>query len=176
MLTKLEEITLIAKCVTADDRHAFGRLVDEYNTPLRRFLFNLTGDAQTAEDLAQETFIKAYTSLRSFKGISRFKTWLFTIAYREFANWHRNNDITCDIESATDIPSTISSPETDAETHYDVSAALATLNDTERTLVLLFYIEDMPIKKISSITAMPVGTIKVYLKRARERMAKSLQI
>ena len=54
MLTRFEEISLIAKCVAADDRHAFGRLVDEYQDSLRRFVFNLTGgDASLTDDIAQ---------------------------------------------------------------------------------------------------------------------------
>ncbi|MDE5838020.1 MAG: RNA polymerase sigma factor, partial [Paramuribaculum sp.] len=84
MLTKFEEISLIAKCVAADDRHAFGRLVDEYQESLRRFIFNLTGgDASLTDDIAQETFLKAYVSIRSFKGLARFKTRLYKIANRE---------------------------------------------------------------------------------------------
>lgn len=69
MLSKLEEISLITKCVAVDDRRAFGRLVDEYSPGLRRFVFNLTmGDASLTDDIAQETFIKAYEALKSFRG------------------------------------------------------------------------------------------------------------
>ena len=77
MLSKWDELRLIARCVAGDDRHAFERLVDEYNDGLRRFLLNLTlGDACLTDDLAQETFLKVYLSLRSFQGLARFKTWL----------------------------------------------------------------------------------------------------
>lgn len=74
MLSALEEITLIARCVATDDRHAFGRLVNEYQESLRRFLLNLTcGDTMLAADLSQETFLKAYTAIRSFRGTARFQ-------------------------------------------------------------------------------------------------------
>lgn len=85
MLSRFEELQLIAKCIAGDSRRAFERLVEEYQEGLRRFLLNLTlGDAALTDDLAQETFLKAYMSLRSFKGIARFKTWLYRIAYNEF--------------------------------------------------------------------------------------------
>lgn len=105
MLGKLEEISLIARCVAADDRHAFGRLVEEYQDALRRFIYNLCGgDAAMTDDIAQETFLKAYTSIRSFKGISRFKTWLYTIAYREFIDWRRSKGgYSDDLELAANI-------------------------------------------------------------------------
>ncbi|MDE6651024.1 MAG: RNA polymerase sigma factor [Paramuribaculum sp.] len=172
-MTKFEEISLIAKCVAADDRHAFGRLVDEYQESLRRFIFNLTGgDASLTDDIAQETFLKAYVSIRSFKGLARFKTWLYKIAYREFLATRK--EMVAGIEAAADVADSNLNPEREAESKHDVSVALNSLNETERTLVLLFYMEDQPIKKIASITDLPEGTIKVYLSRARTKMAKVL--
>ena len=173
MLTKFEEISLIAKCVTADDRHAFGRLVDEYQESLRRFVFNLTGgDASLTDDIAQETFLKAYVSIRSFKGLAIFKTGLYKIAYREFLA--SRTESRTGIEAAANVADSNLNPERETETKHDVSVALDSLNETERTLVLLFYMEDQPIKKIASITDLPEGTIKVYLSRARTKMAKVL--
>lgn len=176
MLTRIEEITLIAKCIAADDRDAFGRLVEEYSGGLRHFLINLTGgDGSLSDDLAQEAFIKAYTSIRSFKGVSKFKTWLYTIAYREFLNWRRGSGAVTDgLDSIASMSDGDPTPERAAESAHDVEVAMRALSETERTLVVLFYIEDMPVKKIAEITSMPQGTVKVYLKRARERMARVL--
>ena len=85
MLSKFDEMKLIARCALGDDRRAFGTLVEAYQTEIRRFFLNITfGDAALSDDLAQETFIKAYTSIRSFKGLSKFSTWLYRIAYNEF--------------------------------------------------------------------------------------------
>lgn len=71
MISKIEELSLIARCVAGDSREAFGRLVVAYEGGLRRFLLNLTlNDASLTDDLAQESFLKAYLSIRSFKGIS----------------------------------------------------------------------------------------------------------
>ena len=85
MLSKLDEIRLLSQCALADNRDAFGRLVEAYQPRVRRFLLNLTaGDEMLTDDLAQETFIKAYVGIRGFKGLSSFSTWLYRIAYNQF--------------------------------------------------------------------------------------------
>ena len=85
MLSKVEELKLISQIVLSDDRRAFARLVDAYQPILHNFFLNLTGGNEAlCDDLAQETFIKAYTNIRQFRGLSHFKTWLFRIAYNNF--------------------------------------------------------------------------------------------
>lgn len=175
MLSKLEEIALIAKCVAADDRRAFGRLVDEYSPGLRRFVFNLTmGNASLTDDIAQETFIKAYGAIRSFKGASRFGTWLYSIACREYANVLRRRS---ELPMNEELPLLAADPGDDArlaEMRHDIQVGLRALSPAERTLIVLFYLEDKPIKDIMRITDMPEGTIKSYLSRAKTKMAKAL--
>ena len=156
MLSKWDELRLIARCVAGDDRHAFERLVDEYNDGLRRFLLNLTlGDACLTDDLAQGTF---YLSLRSFQGLARFKTWLYRIAYNEYYSYMRKlKEEYPESEIRHDIMDS-SIEHNDAK--IDVERCLKVLNETERSIVLLFYMEDRPIKQISEITGLPPGTIK----------------
>ena len=175
MLSKIEELSLIARCIATDNRDAFGQLVVEYEEGLRRFLYNLTGcDASLTDDLAQETFLKAYLSIRSFRGISRFKTWLYRIAYNEFITYRRkySQEYAADDFSAADEPS--HSPAIGSEISIDLQKALSQLSDTERTIVLLFYMEDLPIKKVSQITGCPEGTVKSHLNRARTRLSHLL--
>ena len=75
MLSKVEELKLISQIVLSDDRRAFARLVDAYQPILHNFFLNLTGGNEAlCDDLAQETFIKAYTNIRQFRGLSQFKT------------------------------------------------------------------------------------------------------
>ncbi|MDE5572495.1 MAG: RNA polymerase sigma factor [Muribaculaceae bacterium] len=170
MLSRFEELKLIARCVAADDRDAFGRLVTEYEGGLRRFLFNLTGnDAALTDDLSQDTFLRAYLSIRSFKGISKFKTWLYRIAYNEFIDWkRRNREVSAD---EVVIPELSAETGAASDAKIDLEHCMASLNDTEKSIVLLFYIEDMPIKKVADILGCPEGTVKSYLSRARVKMA-----
>ncbi|MDE5970264.1 MAG: RNA polymerase sigma factor [Muribaculaceae bacterium] len=170
MLSRFEELKLIARCVAADHRDAFGRLVVEYEGGLRRFLLNLTGnDAALTDDLSQDTFLKAYLSIRAFKGISKFKTWLYRIAYNEFVDWkRRNREVSVDDEV---VPEVHIESGTSSDAKIDLEYCMASLNDTEKSIVLLFYIEDMPVKKVAEILGCPEGTVKSYLSRARAKMA-----
>lgn len=176
MLSKLQELALIARCIAGDDRNAFGQLVDAYSDDIRRLLMNLTcGNASLVDDLAQETFLKAYLKLRSFGGIARFRTWLFTIAYNEFITYKRRSGrfvdkLTDDIQiyEETDIDPIRSI--TDAMVHN----AVLQLPEKERVVVQLFYFDDFSIAHISKITGMPQGSVKSYLHRGRCHLASAL--
>lgn len=170
MLSRFEELKLIARCIAADDRDAFGRLVTEYEGGLRRFLLNLTGnDAALTDDLSQDTFLKAYLSIRSFKGISKFKTWLYRIAYNEFVDYRRRNLVVAVTDE--EMPERLVDSVAPSDAKIDLERCMAALNDIEKSIVLLFYVEDMPIKKVAEITGCPEGTVKSYLSRARVKMA-----
>lgn len=175
MLSKVEELKLISRCVLADDRRAFGTLVEAYQPRLRRFFMNLTlGDESLSDDLSQDTFVKAYIELRSFRGMSRFGTWLYRIGYNEFYNYKRSQHPTTGIDNIAEPPlSTSMSDSSDAA--MDVKAAMAQLSEIERTVVTLFYIDDLPLKHIATITSMKESTLRSHLHRAREKMAQVLK-
>lgn len=169
MLTRVEELRLIAQCALADDRDAFGRLVEAYQPRVRRFFLNLTGgDAMLCDDLAQETFIKAYVNLRGFRGMAGFGTWLLRIAYNEFYNHMRKRQELPE-EAATAV--TPADDTGSQEAALTVRQALALLNDSERTAVTLFYMEDLPIKKIARIMQLPENTVKSHLHRGKQHLA-----
>lgn len=174
MLSKIEELKLISQCVLLDDRRAFGTLVEEYQSGVRRFFLNLTlGDEDLSNDLAQETFIKAYMNIRSFKGLSKFKTWLYRIAYNEYYSWlrRRHEELMED-----DAPPDVLSNEVDSnDARMDVWTSMRVLSKIERTVITLFFIDDQPLKKICEITGVPEGTIKSHLSRAKSKMAKVLK-
>ena len=177
-MSKLEEMKLLALCAAADNRDEFSRLVELHQEALRRFLLNLTGgNASLVDDLAQETFLKAWIGVRSFKGLSGFRTWLFRIAVNEFVN-NRRKQVPeplgeewpqCVADAA------VSGGQQQADASMDVAAALRVLPPDERMVVLLFYLEDMPIKKICKITGMPEGTVKSHLSRGRNHLAGFLK-
>ena len=147
-------------------------MVSAYEQGLRRFLFNLCGDEALTDDLAQDTFLKAYLAIRSFQGISRFKTWLYRIGYNEFLSHRRSSHITTE-----DIPPDIDSisPTSATDARLTVEQCLSQLSEAERTVIMLFYLEDMPIKRIKDITGMPDGSIKSHLHRAKSRMRQFLE-
>ena len=81
-MSQLNDISLVAQVVVFRNTRAFDQLVKKYQSLVRRFFLNLTcGDNELSDDLAQDTFIKAYTNLASFKNLSNFSTWLYRIAF-----------------------------------------------------------------------------------------------
>lgn len=174
---RLEEIKLIALCMASDNRDAFSRLVEIHQQGLRRFVLNLTsGDEALTDDIAQETFIKAWLAIRSFHGLSGLKTWLYRIAINEYSSYlrrmhrmefSRDETALLRIEDSTPL-----ADEEDAS--RDVNRLLARLPEKERLVCLLFYLEEQPIKEIVRITGMPSGTIKSHLSRARSHLASMI--
>ena len=85
------DASLVVRVVADDDRSAFEMLVRRHQSKLRNFLRRLTGnDAARADDLAQETFLKAYRSIRTYRGTAAFSSWLYRIAYNTFLNDERS--------------------------------------------------------------------------------------
>ncbi len=170
MLSRLDEIRLLSQCALADNRDAFGRLVEAYQPRVRRFLLNLTmGDEMLTDDLAQDTFVKAYVGIRSFKGLSSFGTWLYRIAYNEFYNHTRRHheEHVEDIAAMGEV-STAAGDAIDAS--MTVQEALTRLSDNERVAVTLFYIEDQPLKQVAKIMEMPEGSVKSLIHRGKSKM------
>ncbi len=82
---ELTDADLVARVLVDDDQHAFGELVRRHQSTVRGLLRQLTRtDLALADDLSQETFLRAYRNIRSFRGEARFSTWLYRIAYNSF--------------------------------------------------------------------------------------------
>ena len=99
-MAELTDIALVTQVAVLHNKKAFDQLVRKYQSPVRRFFLNQTlGDEQLSDDLAQETFIKAYVNITKFRGLSSFSTWLFRIAYNVHYDYRRKQSA----ESATAI-------------------------------------------------------------------------
>ena len=174
-MSQLNDISLVAQVVVFKNTRAFDQLVKEYQSPIRRFFLNLTcGDSELSDDLAQDTFIKAYTNLSSFKNLSSFSTWLYRIAYNVFYDYLRTRKETDSLETRR-VDAQYSTQQNDIGRQMDIYRALNMLKETERTCITLFYMEDQSIEKIADITGSPTGTVKSHLSRAKEKMATYLK-
>jgi RNA polymerase sigma-70 factor (ECF subfamily) len=174
-MSQLNDISLIAQVVMLKSERAFEQLVRKYQSQVRRLFLNLTcGDSSLSDDLAQETFIKVYTSLSSFKNVSNFSTWLYRIAYNVYYDYLRTQKETVDLDAvATD--NHYSTEQANLGCKMDVYSALNQLKEAERTCITLFYMDDLSIDKIVTITGYPQGTVKSHLSRGKEKMAKFLK-
>jgi RNA polymerase sigma-70 factor (ECF subfamily) len=153
-------------------REEFIGLVREEQVSLRRFLLALCGgDSDMADDLAQEALIRAYVASDSFRGLSKFSTWLYRIAYNCFIDKCRRKapeKVNLDAPVVGNIPSSASS---DASFRYQqLYMALEKLPEKERACIALFYFEDLPVKEITRILHMASGTVRYTLTMARRHL------
>jgi RNA polymerase sigma-70 factor (ECF subfamily) len=132
------------------------------------------GDEQLSDDLAQETFIKAYVNITKFRGMSSFSTWLMRIAYNVFYDQVRSKHQTDDIEDST-AAMRQTAQTGDSNMKMDVHAAMALLKPDERTCITLQLIDGYPIDEISKITGIAENTVKSHLKRGKDKMANYLR-
>ena len=169
-----EDISLVTQVAVFHNKRAYDKLVMKYQSPIRRFFLNQTlGDVQLSEDLAQDTFIKAYTSITQFKGISSFSTWLYRIAYNVLYDYMRSRKLTEDIDQPVVLKR--NSQQTDLGLKMDLMEALSILSPAERTCVNLQLMEGQPINKIAEITGLAEGTIKSHLSRGKLKLTNFLK-
>lgn len=174
-MNQINDIALVAQVVVFHNKRAFDTLVKKYQSPVRRFFLHQTlGDEELSDDLAQETFIKAYTHLASFKNLSSFSTWLYKIAYHIFYDYIRSRKETTGLEDR-EVDAAYQTEQRNVGEQMDLYRGLSRLKETERTCITLFYMEDLSIDKISTVTGMPAGTIKSHLSRGKEKLANFLR-
>ena len=157
-------------------REIFTQLVRKELPGLRRFLLvACSGNICEADDVAQEALMKAYLASRNFEDVAGFSAWLYRIACNTLIDHQRKQTtrgIVIDIDKADGVAAV--SPSDDGFTYQELYCAINGLNVSERTAVLLFYMEDRPIKEIAVIMNVTEGTVKGYLSRGREHLKTKL--
>jgi RNA polymerase sigma-70 factor (ECF subfamily) len=169
-MNNTDDIRWVTQLTLFGDKSAFDKLTCKYQSPIRRFFLNLSmGDAPLSDDLAQETFIKAYLNINTFKGISGFSTWLYRIAYNVFYDSVRAQKHYDDIDEQLIDSQHQTQNEFSAE-KMDIYKALKLLRKEEQTAVLLFYMEDKTHNEIARIMNCPLGTVKTYILKGKEKI------
>ncbi|MBQ2167405.1 MAG: RNA polymerase sigma factor [Bacteroidaceae bacterium] len=158
------------------NRELFTKLVRKELSGLRRFLLAAcSGNGDEADDVAQEALMKAYVASPSFEDEAGFSAWLYKIACNCLIDHQRKlttRGVTLDIDKANDVAA---SSHTDDAFHYqDLYHAIDGLGMSERTAVLLFYMEDRSVKEIATMMNVAEGTVKAYLSRGREHLRNKL--
>lgn len=156
------------------DRRQFIRYVESHQKALRRFLTALCcGNSFLADDLAQDTLLKAYLASDTFREESAFSSWLFRIAYNTFISDRRRMRPELSIDDAVEIQAKERSDS--ALEYHDLHVALSRLPETERTIVLLFYMQGYQLKEIAEITDLTPAAAKQALYRGRLALKKLLK-
>jgi RNA polymerase sigma-70 factor, ECF subfamily len=189
--SSIEEPEFIEK-LRSGESTAFDTLIERYSADIFGLLYRLTESTEEASDLTQDTFLRAFRSIKSFRGDSALKTWLFRIAINESRNrfrwWkRRKRDLTISIDSPIgDTDMTISgsladrasSPEETAlsnERDYALKAALLELPDIYREAIVLCDIEGMSYDEAAGAIGVRLGTVKSRISRGREGLRRRLK-
>ncbi len=169
---------LIARALLQEDHNAFGELVRRYQSPVRSFLGKMArGDTHLADDMAQETFLKAWKHLATFRNEAKFSTWLFGIAFNEFRGQARRRKELA-LEDVTELPPEDSHPGEASQSHLrmDLTEALKVLNSSERAAVVLCCQNGLSHDEAARVLDCPIGTVKTNVLRGREKLRRKLSL
>ena len=171
---ELTDADLLARVIVDGDQHAFGELVRRHQSPVRGLLRQLVrADVELADDLAQETFIRAYKNIRSFRGEAKFSTWLYRIAYNVFRENARKRKELVGIDEER-LQAEVDPQTTDPALRHDLMNALANLPLHERTAVTLCCQNGLSHDEAARVLDIPLGTVKTNVLRGREKLKKML--
>jgi len=169
--------------VLQGDANSFSYLVESYKDMAYTVALKIVRNTEDAEEVAQDSFIKAFQQLRTFQGKSKFSTWLYTIVYRTAISKTRKKKIevtaidayVIDNHAANLSFSQIESLKHEEQQKY-IKAAINQLPELDALLVTLFYMNDNTLDEIQEITGYSKTNIKVRLFRARKKLYKSLEL
>jgi RNA polymerase sigma-70 factor (ECF subfamily) len=176
----------------AGDQRAFEMLVVKYRRRIERLIGRIIRDTALVEDLAQETFIRAYRALPQFRGDAAFYTWLYRIAVntakKELADIRRDpvstesslargdgDEETSPVESGLNDEATPEAVLASKQIAATVNAAIEALSDDLRQAVLLREVEGLSYEEIAELMNCPIGTVRSRIFRAREAIAARLR-
>jgi RNA polymerase sigma-70 factor (ECF subfamily) len=171
---------------------AYRELIKRYERPVYSLIYRMVRDNETAEDLAQETFIKVLNNIDRYRPEFKFSSWLFKIANNITIDHLRRRQLdTISIEGAPDavtgeriratavtVASGGESPLEELESKEigaSIEEAIAKLRPEYRACIILRHVEDYSYDEIAEIVKLPLGTVKTYIHRARQELREHLE-
>lgn len=178
------ELRQIVRRIQKGERDLFRRIIAEYTPLVIHIVYRLVKQAQDREDICQETFVKVYVHLGTFRFESKISTWIARIAYNTCINFLQKKGETVLTDTAGEngqiFERTSDRPLPDEayiakDTGRMLEAAINRLNPVYRTIVTLYHLEHMSYDEISKTLSLPQGTVKSYLYRARQQLKKIIE-
>jgi RNA polymerase sigma factor (sigma-70 family) len=162
--------------ILAGEQAAYAELVNKYKSYAYTIALRILQNRPDAEEAAQDAFIKAYNHLAGFNRDSKFSTWLYRIVFNTAISYKRKTRYQFQSLESTVIEYQQEGDglleKTDKRKY--LNAAMARLNEADRTALTLFYLEEFSLEEIAGITGMQANTAKVRIHRARQRLADEL--
>ena len=177
--TKLDDTTTLVKQTQNGDRRAFSELVRRYQTTVYRSCYRILGDKEDAKDASQETFLRAYNKLDTFRGRSTFKIWLLRVAMNVSLNErssrgrkvpHNNIDLAQFVASTEAPEAELMRAEAAAQMHD----ALELVRPDHRAAIVLRELEGLTYQETAEALGVSEGTAKSWVHRGRKQMKRLL--
>lgn len=172
--TARQDEWLVVRCQLGE-RPAFDELIERWHGPLWRYARRLTGDDDTASEVTQDVWLKVLRGIGGLRDGASLRPWLFGITRRTLMDRlraHYAAPATADLD-----PATLVAEDTAGLDHEDLAAideGLSRLPATEREILTLFYLRELSLSDIARVLAVPVGTVKSRLFRARVLLRREL--
>ena len=186
-LSKVDDSEL-ARLAELGREPAFRELLIRYERPIFSLIYRMVRDRELAEDLAQETFVRAFNAIASYNSSYKFNSWIFKIASNHTINYLRKGKLdTVSIFATSDgglgdrelqIKSITENPHEFTERRElrgQIEVAIGELREEYRMAILLYHVEGYSYEEIADIMDIPLGTAKTYLSRARKELKKHLE-
>lgn len=169
---------VVVRCQLGE-RAAFGELVERWHPPLRSFVHRMLGDPARSDDLAQEIWLRVVRGLPRLAAPDRFAAWLFTLArrvvYDELRQSYRQL-YTGPLDGGDEPGAATDSDDVGRLLdQLELESALAELAPRDREALVLFHLVDLPLTEVAEILAVPTGTVKSRLHRARQQLSTALR-
>jgi len=182
--------TVLIKEILSGETESFSILIDSHKNSIFSLCYRMLGNYEDAEDIAQETFIRAWSKLGKFRLEQKFRNWLFTIALNLCRNRLRKNKIikffsldktsdTGEGELPIQIADTQPTPEESfllAERKKKINELAGSLPPKYRSVFLLRYSQGLSYKEISQVAGLPIGTVETWLFRTKKIILKNIEI
>jgi len=183
-----EDRELIERCKRGDIG-AFDQLFRRYTRQVYNYAFRMIPNYDDANDIAQEAFVRAFNSIRSFRGDSNFSTWLFRIVYNVSLDEIKRrkgryllsldeqleleeDSLTRQVESESPSPDELVEKQ---ERDRILQEAIETLPEYQKAMIVLYHMQGFSYEEIAEIVGLPIGTVKSRLNRARESLKEKLK-
>ena len=182
MNTETADIDVISQ-VLKGDHNAYATLVNRYNNFVFTIVLRYVKGREDAEEVAQDVFIKAYKSLSSFKGDSKFSTWLYTVTTTTCITFLRKKKLEVQsldnekvFEAAGEIAGDLSANQIEQKSKVNmVNEAIKMLSPDDAQVIMLFYKGEQTLEEMAKILNKEPNTVKVQLHRARTRLKEKMQ-
>lgn len=168
--------SLIIKKAISGDSEALSILIDKYKDIAYNLALSIVKNKENAKDITQDSFLKVLENIKRFRNESKFSTWLYRIVYNQSINFNKKINYLNSIEHEPAMIYEYSeNDDYQDEEFQELYKAIDLLKDTEKNIIMLFYLADKSVKEISHITNLSISNVKVILHRTRKKLQEKIE-